>query len=59
MYNVGSFFRTGDGAGIERTDLCPASRPVRLIRGVAKTALGAEERVPWRGAEIPFDVIQN
>jgi tRNA G18 (ribose-2'-O)-methylase SpoU len=58
MYNVGSFFRTGDGAGIERLILSGiTARPPH--KGVAKTALGAEERVPWRGEESSFDTIQR
>jgi tRNA G18 (ribose-2'-O)-methylase SpoU len=45
-YNVGSFFRTADAAGVERLYLggISASPP---HRGIAKTALGAEQRVPW------------
>ncbi len=47
MYNVGAFFRTADGAGIERLLLSgiTARPPQNAIR---KTALGAEERVPWQ-----------
>jgi tRNA G18 (ribose-2'-O)-methylase SpoU len=46
MYNVGSFFRTADGAGVERLLLSgiTAGPPKKAI---SKTALGAEERVPW------------
>ncbi len=45
-YNAGSFFRTADAAAAEKIYLCgitgtPASAAVR------KTALGAEETVPW------------
>ncbi len=48
MYNVGAFFRTADGAGVERLLLSGITgRPP--ISGISKTALGAEERVPWRG----------
>jgi tRNA G18 (ribose-2'-O)-methylase SpoU len=45
-YNVGSFFRTADAAGVARLYLggITASPP---HRGISKTALGAEERVPW------------
>jgi 23S rRNA (guanosine2251-2'-O)-methyltransferase len=50
MYNVGAFFRTADGAGIEQLVLCGiTARPPH--KGLTKTALGAEERVRWRGAE--------
>ena len=46
LYNVGSIFRTADGAGVEKIWLCgytgfpPQSQ-------ISKTALGAEQRVPW------------
>lgn len=45
-YNVGSFFRTGDGAGIDKLYLCgyTAFPP---HKGIAKTALGAEDTLPW------------
>jgi tRNA G18 (ribose-2'-O)-methylase SpoU len=45
-YNVGSFFRTADAAGVERLLLCgiTATPP---HEGIAKTALGAEQTVPW------------
>jgi len=46
MYNVGAFFRTADGAGIERLLLSGiTARPP--MNAITKTALGAEERVPW------------
>jgi tRNA G18 (ribose-2'-O)-methylase SpoU len=49
MYNVGSFFRTADGAGVERIYLSGiTARPPK--NAIAKTALGAEERVPWEGS---------
>jgi len=46
MYNVGSFFRTMDAAGAARLCLCgiTAAPPKHAI---TKTALGAEETVPW------------
>ena len=50
MYNVGAFFRTADGAGIERLLLSgiTARPPKNAIR---KTALGAEQRVSWEPVE--------
>ncbi len=46
VYNVGAFFRSGDAAGIERLHLCGyTGRPPH--KGIAKTALGAEESLPW------------
>jgi tRNA G18 (ribose-2'-O)-methylase SpoU len=52
MYNVGAFFRTADGAGIERLFLSgiTARPPKNQIR---KTALGAEDRVPWESVDDP------
>jgi tRNA G18 (ribose-2'-O)-methylase SpoU len=46
MYNVGAFFRTMDASGAARLYLCgiTASPPKHAI---SKTALGAEEVVPW------------
>ncbi|BDC51450.1 rRNA methyltransferase [Bryobacterales bacterium F-183] len=46
MYNVGSFFRTGDAAAIEKLILggITAYPPKNQI---SKTALGAEETLPW------------
>ncbi|MBF0531502.1 MAG: TrmH family RNA methyltransferase [Candidatus Omnitrophica bacterium] len=45
-YNVGSIFRTADGAGVAKIFLCGITGypPNQLI---SKTALGAEQRVPW------------
>ena len=46
LYNVGAFFRTADAAGIEKLYLCGITgRPPK--RAITKTALGAEETVPW------------
>lgn len=46
LYNVGSFFRTGDAAAIERLYLCGITgHPPH--RSLKKTALGSDERVPW------------
>lgn len=52
LHNVGSMFRTADGAGIAKLYLCgitpaPVDR-LGVVRGeIAKTALGAERAVPW------------
>ncbi|MBI3471499.1 MAG: RNA methyltransferase [Candidatus Solibacter usitatus] len=46
MYNVGAFFRAADGAGVEKLYLCGiTARPPK--KAIAKTALGAEQTVPW------------
>ena len=46
MYNVGAFFRTADAAGCEKIYLCGITgRPPK--KGIAKTALGSQDTVPW------------
>lgn len=54
MYNVGAFFRAADGVGLEKLYLCgiTAHPPKKMI---SKTALGAEETVPW---EHDWDAIE-
>ncbi len=50
LYNVGSFFRTADGAGVQELLLSGiTARPPR--KEIAKTALGAEDSVPWAGVD--------
>lgn len=58
MYNVGAFFRTADGAGVERLLLAgiTARPPQSAIR---KTALGAEERVPWDGVSNALATVRD
>lgn len=45
-YNVGSMFRTADGAGLSCLHLA-GTTPTPEHHGVAKTSLGAEFSVPW------------
>ena len=46
LWNVGSIFRSADGAGVHRLVLCGfTAHPPRPE--ISKTALGAEEAVPW------------
>ena len=46
MYNVGAFFRTADGVNLEKLYLCGiTAHPPK--KAISKTALGAEETVPW------------
>jgi tRNA G18 (ribose-2'-O)-methylase SpoU len=54
-YNVGSIFRTADGAGVSKIYLCgitpsPLDRFGDYNRKIAKVALGAERSVPWEKA---------
>ena len=46
LYNVGSIFRTADGAGVEKIWLCGITGyPPQ--NDIHKTALGAEDHVAW------------
>lgn len=58
MYNVGAFFRTADAARIEKLYLCgiTAQPPQRAI---AKTALGAEQTVPWEHTWEPEPLVRD
>ena len=51
LYNTGAFFRTADACAIEKLVLCgitprPDQGP-RQRHAISKTALGAEQTVPW------------
>ncbi|MEK7509858.1 MAG: RNA methyltransferase [Patescibacteria group bacterium] len=57
-HNVGSIFRTADAAGVERIFLTgytptPRDRFGRTNKELAKTALGAEQYLPWEYARTP------
>jgi tRNA G18 (ribose-2'-O)-methylase SpoU len=46
LHNVGSIFRTADGAGVTKLYLCGyTGHPPR--KEISKVALGAENAVPW------------
>ena len=58
LHNVGSIFRTADGAGISKLYLtgitgCPPREQIR------KTSLGAEETVPWSYEKDAAGVIKR
>ncbi len=58
LYNVGSIFRTSDGAGIEKLYLCGyTGHPPRPE--IDKTALGSVESVPWEYRPNQFEVIRG
>jgi len=61
LHNVGSIFRTADGAGVEKLYLCGMTgRPPRPE--IRKAALGAEETVPWEyftGTQIAVDQLRR
>jgi 23S rRNA (guanosine2251-2'-O)-methyltransferase len=57
LYNVGSIFRTSDGALIQKLYLCGYTpRPPR--KEIEKTALGATETVPWEYFASPLDALE-
>jgi tRNA G18 (ribose-2'-O)-methylase SpoU len=56
VHNVGSIFRTADGAGLEKLYLCgitptPVDRFKKIRPDFAKVALGAEKSVAWEFIE--------
>ena len=57
LYNVGSFFRTGDAAGLEKLILAGFTGypPQNMI---SKTALGAEETLPWEHTRDPVAAVE-
>ena len=58
MYNVGSFFRTGDAAGVEKLLLTGiTAHPPKS--GIRKTALGAEETLAWAHAKDPLPLLDQ
>jgi 23S rRNA (guanosine2251-2'-O)-methyltransferase len=57
-YNVGSFFRTADAAGLERLYLSGiTAEPPH--KGITKTALGAEETVSWERVADPIACVDG
>lgn len=56
MHNVGSVFRTADAFGVTAIYLCGYT-PTPPHRDIRKTALGAEETVPWQHFETTKDAI--
>lgn len=57
-YNVGSIFRTSDGAMIEKLYLCGYT-PHPPKKEVLKTALGAQDSVSWEYVKDPKEVITS
>ena len=56
LYNVGSIFRTADGAGIRHLYLCGIT-PTPDNSKLAKTSLGAEQTVGWSYHPNAVDLI--
>jgi tRNA G18 (ribose-2'-O)-methylase SpoU len=63
-HNVGSIFRTADGAGVKKIYLTgytpvPIDRFGRVHAEISKTSLGATESVPWEAVDDPYDLIDR
>ncbi|HRS02098.1 MAG TPA: RNA methyltransferase [Bacteroidota bacterium] len=58
LYNVGSIFRTADSALLESLILCGFT-PHPPRDEISKTALGADETVPWYYEKNIFDAIEK
>ncbi len=58
LYNVGSIFRTADGAGIEKLWLCGITG-IPPDNQISKTALGAEKSVAWEYRREAVPLIQE
>ena len=56
LFNVGSFFRTADGAGLEQLLLAGITGHPPNAE-IAKTALGADATIPWKHSWDPTPLI--
>jgi len=59
VYNVGAVFRTADGVGVEHLYLCGITSNPLENPSIGKTALGAENRVPWSYHPNAFTLAQG
>ncbi|MGB3976128.1 MAG: RNA methyltransferase [bacterium] len=58
LYNVGAIFRTADAVRVDSIHLCGITgRPPR--KEIAKTALGAQDTVPWEFFETAQESIRR
>jgi tRNA G18 (ribose-2'-O)-methylase SpoU len=63
-YNIGSIFRTSDATGVSKIYICgyspcPTDKFNRPQKEIAKTALGAEKRIPWEYKKDVQQIIKN
>lgn len=63
-HNVGSIFRTADGAGVSRMFISgytalPVDEKGKTHKDIAKTALGAEKSMPWEYEKSPLMIIER
>ncbi|MDO8602039.1 MAG: RNA methyltransferase [bacterium] len=64
LHNVGSIFRTADGAGVEKLYLCgitpgPLNRFGEVLSDIKKTALGAENSIAWEKVKTTAQAIKE
>lgn len=64
VYNVGSIFRTADGAGIEKLYLCgitptPLNKIGNPRKKMEKVALGAEKSVEWEKKDSTVECLKK
>ena len=57
-WNVGAIFRTADGLGVQKLHLCGIT-PTPHNASVAKTALGADQSIPWTYAPDALRAAEN
>ncbi len=58
LYNVGSIFRTADGAGVEKLWICGITG-FPPDNQISKTALGAEKEVPWEYRRHVCEIVRE
>lgn len=58
LYNVGSIFRSSDGAMVSRLYLTGFT-PSPPRKEIEKTALGATHTVPWRYCKDPLEAVEE
>lgn len=58
LYNVGSIFRTCDAARVEKLILTGYT-PHPPRKEITKTALGAEDSVPWEYVRDPVEAVRS
>jgi 23S rRNA (guanosine2251-2'-O)-methyltransferase len=63
-HNVGSIFRTSDACGVSKIYIsgytpAPIDKFNRKQKDIAKTALGAEDTIPWEKVEGVYELISK
>lgn len=64
IHNVGSIFRTGNGAGVKKIYLCgvtpsPFDRFDKILPQFSKVSLGAEKYLEWEKVKSTAKIIQK